>query len=281
MSLKLSELNRVLGESVAEEEAASVFESYGLTVESKEEEMRVTSAPYRDDLMHSIDLVEDFAISRGYNSFIPDIPSTYTVGSLSRIEQFSDAMRGAMVGFGFEEVVSNILGSSEDFIEKMRLVSDQTDRSERNIVEIENPMTERFSLLRSWLLPALLRVEGNSSKAFYPHRLFEVGEVAHMVPNTAAQTETVIHLGALIAHPGANFSELHAVLEALFHRLNLPVHLEPTSHPSFIEGRFGAIMIKNKKVGQIGEVAPEVLEAWQIGMPTVAFELDLNCFNSI
>lgn len=231
--------------------------------------------------MHPIDLVEDFAISRGYDSFTPTVPSTYTVGSLSRIEAFSDAMRAAMVGFGFEEVVSNILGSSEDFIEKMGLASDPTERPEMDIVEIDNPMTERFSLLRSWLLPALLGVEGNSSKAYYPHRLFEVGEVARMAPNTSAKTETLIHLGALIAHPSANFSELHAVLEALFHRLTLPVRLEPVAHPSFIEGRFGDIMSGNLKVGQIGEVSPEVLEAWQIGMPTVAFELDLGCLDSI
>ncbi len=279
--LKLSELNRVLGETVQLEEAVSVFESYGLSVDASGEEMKITSAPYRDDLMHSIDLVEDFAISRGYDSFSPTIPSTYTVGSLSRIEEFSDAMRVAMVGFGFEEVVSNILGSAEDFTQKMGLASDPTARPETDIVEIENPMTERFSLLRSWLLPALLRVEGNSSKAFYPHRLFEVGEVARMAPNTAAQTETLIHLGALIAHPGANFSELHAVLEALFHRLSLPVRLEPASHPSFIEGRSGAILINTLKVGQIGEIVPGVLEAWQIGMPTVAFELDLERIYSV
>jgi len=284
VALKLSELNRVLGESVQVKEAVSVFESYGLSVEvegTESEEMKITSGPYRDDLMHSIDLVEDFAISRGYDSFSPAIPSTYTVGSLSRIEVFSDAMRTAMVGFGFEEVVSNILGSSEDFIEKMGLAADQTEHAETDIVEISNPMTERFSLLRSWLLPALLRVEGHSSKAYYPHRLFEVGEVARMAPNTAEQTETLIHLGALIAHPGANFSELHAVLEALFHRLTLPVRLEPVTHPSFIEGRSGVIKVNNTEVGQIGELAPAVLEAWQIGMPTVAFEVDLNCLYAI
>jgi len=276
VSVGLPELNRVLGESVAMDEAVSVLSRYGLNVRTAGERLTVRSAPYRDDLMHAIDLVEDFAISRGYDSFTPAMPATFTVGSLSRIEQFSDAMRAAMVGFGFEEVVSNILGSSEDFIEKMSLDADQNTRPETQIVEIENPMTERFSLLRSWLLPSLLRVEGTSSKAFYPHRIFETGEVARMAPDSDAHTRTSNHLAALIAHPGANFSELHTVLESLFARLAIQYALEPTIHPSFIEGRAGQIKIKNQEIGLIGEIHPQVLDAWQIGMPTVVFELGLE-----
>lgn len=283
LHLQLADLNRVLGESVGMEEASAVLEAYGLTVESagdgfsqRGEKMSVTSAPYRDDLMHFIDVVEDFAISRGYHTFVPTLPATFTVGSLTPIERFSDALREAMVGFGFEEVVSNILGSSEDFIQKMRLSRDQAGLRETQIVEIENPMTERFSLLRSWLLPSVLRVEGASSKAFYPHRIFEAGEVARMMPGTAAQTETSVHLAALIAHPNANFSELHAILEALFQRLFVKYVLEPAVHPSFIEGRAGKILIEKQEVGWIGEIHPEVLETWQIGMPTVVFEVALE-----
>ncbi len=276
VTLKLSELNRVLGETVAIDEAARLLSAYGLSVKTDGEKITVRAAPYRDDLMHPIDVVEDFAISRGYNSFVPVLPATFTVGSLSEIELFSDELRHAMAGFGFEEVVSNILGSSEDFIEKMALSVDDTDRPETRIIQIENPMTERFSLLRSWLLPSLLRVEGASSKAFYPHRLFEAGEVARLTPHAADHTETVVHLAALIAHPTANFSELHAVLEALFARLSLSYHLEPFVHPSFIAGRSGKIMLEQAEVGLIGEVHPAVLDAWQIGMPTVSFELALE-----
>lgn len=280
VSVDLPELNRVLGESVALPEAVSVLEGYGLHVNTVGEKLTVRSAPYRDDLMHAIDLVEDFAISRGYDSFTPDMPATFTVGGLSQIEQFSDAMRLAMVGFGFEEVVSNILGSSEDFIEKMALLSsgdaDQNMRPETRIVEIENPMTERFSLLRSWLIPSLLRVEGASSKAFYPHRIFESGEVAQISLKRDVHTETLIHLSALIAHPGANFSELHVVLESLFARLAIKYALEPITHPSFIDGRSGKIKIENQEVGLIGEINPKVLDAWKIGMPTVVFEISLE-----
>jgi len=288
LDLDLATLNRVLGERVEMEEACRVLEAYGLTTLPEGQHLKVSVPPYRDDIMHPIDLVEDFAISRGLASFVPEMPATFTVGALSKIEQFSDALRDALIGYGFEEVVSNILGSSEDLLGKMRLQANQGDHAESaetRIVVIENPMTERFSLLRSWLLPSLLRVEGASSKAYYPHRIFEVGEIAQRAPETAtlkngastrAQTRTSLRLGALIAHPHANFSELHAVLEALFFRLSVNYRLAPKAYPSLIDGRAGQILAQDRELGWIGEVHPEVLDAWQIGMPTVAFEINIE-----
>ncbi|MFQ5779288.1 MAG: phenylalanine--tRNA ligase subunit beta, partial [Nitrospiria bacterium] len=280
--LMLNEFERVLGEPVKMEEVVSMLQSYGYTVRTKGKALKVTAPPYRDDTMHPIDVIEDFAISRGYASFKPEMPSTFTVGSLSQIETLSDYLREAMVGFGFQEVVSNILGSRQDFIEKMKIAQLDERRPEAGIIEIENPMTERFSLLRPWLLPSLLRVEGASSKTFYPHRIFEVGEIARLaLPGARKEkaeesTTTSIHLAALIAHPNATFSELHAVLEALFLGFSQRCLLESIRHPSFIEGRAGKIILMNREVGLIGELNPEVLTRWQIGMPCAAFEIEIE-----
>jgi phenylalanyl-tRNA synthetase beta chain len=38
----------------------------------------------------------------------------------------------------------------------------------------------------------------------------------------------------------------------------------------------GGIVSDGKQVGVIGELHPEVLERWQIGVPAVAFEIDLT-----
>ncbi|MFQ5949986.1 MAG: phenylalanine--tRNA ligase subunit beta [Nitrospiria bacterium] len=282
VGLTLDQFERVLGEPVKMEEVVSMLQSYGYTVRTKGKALKVTAPPYRDDTMHPIDVIEDFAISRGYASFKPEMPSTFTVGSLSQIETLSDYLREAMVGFGFQEVVSNILGSRQDFIEKMKIAQLDERRPEAGIIEIENPMTERFSLLRPWLLPSLLRVEGASSKTFYPHRIFEVGEIARLaLPGARKEkaeesTTTSIHLAALIAHPNATFSELHAVLEALFLGFSQRCLLESIRHPSFIEGRAGKIILMNREVGLIGELNPEVLTRWQIGMPCAAFEIEIE-----
>lgn len=222
--------------------------------------------------MHPMDIVEDFAMGRGFDTFVPEMPKTATIGARSAASLRSAQCTDLMVGFGFEEVFSNVLLSRVEQLDRMRL--DAADnRPEQRVVGIENPMTDRHAAPRSWLLPLLLRVEAASAKAHYPHRLFEMGEIARMTPSGDG-CETALHLGVLLAHPQARFSELHAILFAFLHAWSVSCRIVSASHPSFIEGRFGLLVNGSQEIGWIGEVHPEVLTAWEIGMPVTAFELD-------
>jgi phenylalanyl-tRNA synthetase beta chain len=248
------------------------LEAYGYEVTAARTTVTVTLPPYRQDLMHAMDVVEDVAISRGYGDFQPIMPSQFTVGGLSQVETTSDQVRELMVGMGFQEVISNILGSPQTFCEAMRLDGTEWGR----LVEVDNVMSQSYSALRQWILPSLLRVEAASSRAFYPHRLYEVGEVAR--PDAAQElgSQTVTVLGALLVHATAHFSEIHSCVDTLFYYLNQTYQLEPLQHPSFLEGRAGHIVSQGKGVGLIGELHPEVLERWQITVPAVAFEVDIT-----
>ena len=270
--LKMEDVQKVLGEAIPCQETMLLLERYGYTVLLKEEGLlHLTPPPYREDVMHSVDVIEDIAISRGFGSFQPKMPSTFTIGGLSSLENDSDQIRNEMIGLGFCEIVSNILGSKDDFLARMR----RDAITLGGIVEIENPMNERFSFLRPSLLPSLLRVEEASSGAFYPHRIFEVGEWVQWADTTESSKtiKTGIGLAGIFSNPTISFSDLHAVLNLLFFRLSCPYDLEPVDHPTFIEGRSGHIMVEGMAMGVIGEIHPEVLSRWHIGMPTVAFEI--------
>jgi phenylalanyl-tRNA synthetase beta chain len=82
----------------------------------------------------------------------------------------------------------------------------------------------------------------------------------------------------MISHAEANFSELHAVLSALFQTLSISIRQEPIAHPTFIEGRTGALFVGNQEIGFIGEIHPEMLTQWGISVPSVAFELETGLF---
>jgi phenylalanyl-tRNA synthetase beta chain len=267
VSLNLKEVERALGERLTSEEVKRDLSRYGHTVIGRGGRLSVTPPFYRDDVMHPIDLIEDIAIVRGYDRFSPEMPAEFTVGALSPIERLSDRLRGGMVGLGFQEIVSNILTSKKDLLDRMR-------RPRASLVEVGNPMSESFSVLRDLLIPSLLSAEAQSAKAFYPHRIFEVGEIARLGGREGS--ETSLALSALVAHASANFSELHAALEALYYYSRVEYRLEPASHPSFIEGRAGKIIAAGREIGIIGEIDPEVLKAWQIGMPCAAFEFALD-----
>ncbi|THJ19580.1 MAG: phenylalanine--tRNA ligase subunit beta [Nitrospira sp. CG24E] len=270
--LPVGTIEQALGQPLGAQEVAKALTAYGYAVTTKDKEVRVALPFYRQDLMHAMDVVEDVAISRGYSEFLPVMPSQFTVGGLSRIEEFSDRIRALMVGMGFQEIISNILGSPQDLRDAMRL--DGTEWGK--LVEVENVMSQNFSALRQWMLPSLLRVETASNRAFYPHRLFEAGEVARPDPTQSVGSRTVTLLGGMIAHADAHFSEAHSCLDTLFYYMNHTYSLEPIQHPSFLAGRIGGIVSNGIQVGVIGELHPEVLERWQIGVPAVAFEIDLT-----
>jgi phenylalanyl-tRNA synthetase beta chain len=270
--LSVSTIEQALGQSLGAHEVAKALTAYGYQVTAKAKEVQVTLPLYRQDLMHTMDVVEDVAISRGYSDFLPVMPSQFTVGGLSRIEEISDQIRTLMVGMGFQEIISNILASPKDLRDAMRLEGTEWGK----LVEVDNVMSQSFSALRQWMLPSLLRVEAASNRAFYPHRLFEAGEVARHDLTQPEGSRTVMMLGGMIAHADAHFSEAHSCLDTLFYYVNHTYSLEPIQHPSFLAGRVGSIVSDGKHIGVIGELHPEVLERWQIGIPAVAFEIDLT-----
>ena len=268
MRLTAKEVYRALGEPIESRELRDLLKAYGYEVQGRGQAVVVSAPFYRDDVMHVVDVIEDVAISRGYNRFAPKMPTQFTVGALSPLESLSDRVRELMVGFGFQEVISNILMSKTDLLDRMGL--------EEKVVEVENAISQNFSVLRQWIIPCLLKVEASSSKSFYPHRIFEVGEVALHDPASDQGSRTILQLGGLVAHPSASFSEVHSYLEMLFYYLGRDYAVHPMEHGSLIAGRAGRIDLNGEKIGLIGELHPQILEHWAIHMPCSVFELTLD-----
>lgn len=270
--ISLDTIEQALGMPLGSEYIQEALASYGYQVKSTRQSVSVKLPPFRNDLMHVMDVAEDVAITRGYDSFSPIMPQTFTVGNLSPEEQTSDRIRDLLVGFGFQEIFSNIMASRQELVERMRVA----DTEHARLVEVDNVMSQTYACLRPSILPCLLRVEALSARAFYPHLLFEVGEIARLDLDADLGSRTTLSIAAISANSGANFSEIHSYLDLLMYYMVWPYELEPVTHPSFLEGRVGRIRCQGYAVGYIGEFHPEVLEAWQIDMPASGFEFEIR-----
>ncbi|WNM61188.1 phenylalanine--tRNA ligase subunit beta [Candidatus Nitrospira neomarina] len=270
--ISMEAIEQALGMPLGSEAIQEALASYGYQVKATRQSVSVTLPAFRNDFMHVMDVAEDVAITRGYESFSPIMPQTFTVGSLSMEEQTSDRMRDLLVGFGFQEIFSNIMASHQELVDRMRI----TDTEYARLVEVDNVMSQTYACLRPSILPCLLRVEALSPRAFYPHLLFEVGETAQLDLEANVGSRTTLSIAAISANSGANFSEIHSYLDLLMYYMAWPYELEPVTHPSFLEGRVGRIRCEGYAVGYIGEFHPEVLEAWQIDMPTSGFEFEIR-----
>ncbi len=268
-TLVVADAERRLGVSLSPEEAAGHVRKMGNAVRVAGDRLVVAPPPFRNDFLHPVDVIEEIMIGRGMASFAPVMPREFTVGRLTRGEQRARRVRDQMIGLGYQEMIYNYLGARADFADRML-------RDGSALVEIANPMSENYAVVRDSVIPNLLGSEAASANAAFPHRIFEVGRAAMRDPSENTGSRTVTVLGALLADREAGFNDIDAHVLALCWYLGLEPAVTPVEDPRFIPGRAAAISVAGRRVGVMGEVAPEVLERWGIQMPCAAAELVLD-----
>ena len=276
ISINKDELKRMIGHEPSGDEISANLAKMGYYNISKEKNLiSVEVPPYRNDIMHPVDIIEDYIIGKGLNNFPVEMPSDFTVGALTPIERYSDRIRNIAVGMGFQEVISNVLTSREKMVDRMNL-------SSTDLAEISNPMTESYNVLQNSLIPSLLEIEAFSAKADYPHRIFEAGEVILRDNDSNYGFETCLNLGLLNAHPKTNFSEMRSYVDNILYYAGIDqFDLKPFEISFLLPGRSAQIFYKNQSIGYFGEIHPDVLENWDINMPCTILELSASTLFSI
>ncbi|MBQ9239637.1 MAG: phenylalanine--tRNA ligase subunit beta [Treponema sp.] len=225
--------------------------------------------PYRNDFLHEVDVIEDVMIGCGVASFLPEPPRDFTIGRLLPITRYSRTVKTILIGLGYQEMIFNYVGSKKNYIDNMGI--DAT-----TVIEIANPMSENYQFIRPDIISSLLKAESISASAQFPHKIFEIGKVAYLCDEENTGTRTRQHLGFLTAAVNANFNDAAAEVSALLYFLDYPYVVRESNDPRFISGRQVAVIVNDTPVGIFGEVHPRVLENWQITMPCIAGEFDVD-----
>jgi phenylalanyl-tRNA synthetase beta chain len=79
-----------------------------------------------------------------------------------------------------------------------------------------------------------------------------------------------------MANRETTLADIHSDLDFLAYQLQVELGVAEIEHPSFMSGRVAQVSLNNKPVGVLGELHPEVLKRWEIGMPVAAFEINLG-----
>lgn len=262
MELDIEYANKWLGLSLTQKEVTTLLERMRYTISNT----TVKIPPYRADILHPIDIIEDIAKAYGLDKIEPEIPKVSTIGEEDPLEVFSRTVAHLMVGFGLLEVKNYYL-TSRKFFEKTSITDE--------LINIENAVTAEYNVLRSWLLPGLLYTLQSNKHYEYPQNIFEIGKV--IKPDKTASEKTVeeTHVTVVICHPRASFTHVKEVLKVLTANLGVNYQLTYKEHPAFIAGRCGSIAVKDD-VGIIGEIHPDVLINWDLEVPVACFEVNLT-----
>ena len=160
-AVELSYVNRLLGINIDIDKAKECATKMGLTILSDDAGvMKVEFSPTRSDILHPCDIVEDIGIGYGYNNIAKVFPDTNTVGAFQPNNKFSDLLRQELAQAGYIEQLTFSLVSFKDNYENMR---QEVNYSE--CVQISNPKALEFQIVRTSLLPGLMKcLQGNKGE---------------------------------------------------------------------------------------------------------------------
>jgi len=195
------QIETTLGVDLGPDEVIDLLERSGLDGETAEDAAgdlvyEVEIPPYRVDVLHPVDVVDDVGRAYGFNDLSPRYPDVGTVGGRHERSNLEDAARDVLVGLGFEDLLNFHMISEEDNFERMRLSDPRSDdgegdgRTEHDVgsdvlgadapATIKNPYSEDYTMLRTWALPSLMLVLENNTHRSYPQDLAEIGLAAHV-----------------------------------------------------------------------------------------------------
>lgn len=264
---------KILGLKISNKEIIRLLEEGRYDAKETKNKIKVRYPAYRSDIMHERDVIEDIAVSFGYNDFEPESLRISTTGSSDKREDFSDKIREVMVGYGLQEIMTFTLTNKNNLFDKMNI-------KQEKIVEIANPVSETWNSLRNWLLPNIMEFLSKNTNVEYPQRIFEVGDVVVIDEKAETKTRDIRKLCVAIASKEAAYTEMKSIADNLLSSFNVKYKIKELNHPSFIDGRAAQIIVNNKQVGFLGEIHPKVLETWGLEVPVTAFELNLEYIES-
>lgn len=257
--------NKLLGTNFSDADAKKQIEKMGYGSKGTE----VLVPPYRVDILHERDIIEDLAIAAGYENVDAAIPEVATIAQESARHAFSQRLIELLVGLGMLETNTFHLTSTNSQTTAMLHESGP-------LVELANSLNADYNALRAWMLPSLMDVLKTNKHHDYPHRLFGVGTVFAHDKNTETGVREQPSLSIVTSHPKADYTEVRQLIEYLLDKLQIAYTVKESTHPSFISGRAAQILVDKKPIASLGEIHPQVLRNWELEMPVAAIEMDVQ-----
>ena len=267
--LTIGQVNSLLGTEIGVKDAASLLGMFGYdVVEAAGDKLVVRAPPYRIDVLSWVDVAEDIAIGYGYERLgeeANELPPSRGSGREDEVEHLSDLLRGVLVSMGFSEV-ANYMMTSVDV--DVRLYNRRVEP-----VVVANPISERFTSLRTWLTAGLVNfIVENKNKAT-EFRVFEVGDVVFVREGRVYEERRV---GTAISSPEATLTDGLAVVNTLLNAIGLNPAFREGEVDGLLRERTAEIVVSDEKVGFVGEVHPEVLLKLDYDRPIVTVEIDVG-----
>jgi phenylalanyl-tRNA synthetase beta chain len=265
VKLRAGRVNSILGTDLRAEDIPPLLAPIGFKVHPDgPAQFQVEVPTWRLEVTREIDLIEEVARMWGYRRIERTVPAgaRQRSGGLTSYQRERRRVRSVLAGAGFDEAWTTTFLAPGDL---GRAGLDATP------VEVENPLDSSESILRTSLLPGLLKaLKFNRDRQMDDLAFFEIGRVFGTPAADSVVPYETERLGVIVL-PGREAAPLDTVAVAsvvrcwtwLVDALRLADSAMAAGPvPGFHSGRAATVSTAGVELGAVGEVDPEVVAAY-------------------
>ena len=266
-------INALLGTELSREAMLSYLHRVELDLDSATDEIVVPT--FRQDVFRTADIAEEVARFFGYDNIPTTLPHASTAGGVSFAERIEQIARDVAEMDGFSQGYCYSFESPKVY-DKLLFAPDAT---ERQAIQILNPLGEDFSIMRTVSVHGLLTSLGTN----YNHRnksvkLYELGNV--YLPKSLPLTELPDERKKLTLgmYDAGDFFTMKGTIENFFERVGMkkkPEYDPKAGVPYLHPGRQAKIIYDGVEVGFLGELHPQAAKNYEIGTRAYIAVLDM------
>jgi phenylalanyl-tRNA synthetase beta chain len=280
VSLRRTQLARLLGLELADERVRSTLHALGMRVEASGEGWRVTPPPHRFDIAIEADLIEEVARIVGYEAIVErDAPVAQRFHRLPESRPGEQALLETLAMRGYQEAISYAF---VDPALQSRLFPD------RPALALSNPIASDLSVMRVSLWPGLIKAAlENQRRQQSRIRLFERGAcfIEEQGATREADTLSGIVCGSRLPEQwgipaeqrvAADFFDAKGDLEALLAGITRreAFAFEAAELACLHPGRSARVLRSGNPVGWLGELHPALVKELDFTYAPILFELE-------
>ena len=281
--LRKNQIRKTLGVTIPNKSIVNILKRLNMELQEKDfgyEGWSVKAPSYRFDLQDECDLIEEIARIYGYEK-IPESTEKQNINlqlSSLRVEK-KNKISNLLCSFGYSEVVNYSFVSPA-----MNLLS---KKSYSDALDIQNPLSIDMSVMRNSLWPGLItNLSHNLKRQQNDICLFEIGKVFSSHKKIPDEKLVISGLAYGNRHneqwgettKSVDFYDVKGHLEDIFNQFQITgnISFKKIKHNMLCPGKSASIQLRNKTIGFIGELNPELSNELKLDSNPVMFELDYD-----
>jgi len=264
IDVRVDRVNALLGTSLTGEQIASLIEGLGFT-STGTDPLRVEVPSWRSDCTIEVDITEEVARQYGYGKIGKTVPKSAMHGHLSPVQVRRRRIRNVLLGLGINEAMPNPFLADDD-LTRAGVAGPA--------LRIVNSLVAEESILRTTLRPGLLKaVAFNESHRRPGVELFEIGHV--YPPGETELPDEFEQLAVVLA--GRDATAAMEVWRELSTAMGFGARVDQSKPPAGLHPtRSATLSLGRDTIGVVGEVHPDVLDAFDVTERVAILELDLS-----